>query len=107
MEPKPDARTPQPRRRRPSLYRTVLSVAIAAIVAASIPFAALYGQALQPRPAAAITAVSGSGGTQTRIVTTASGRVVTQTVPATGAGSASAGTATPIVTRTSVATPDN
>jgi uncharacterized membrane protein len=41
--PKPTAQSP---RRRPSLYRTVLSLGIAAIVAAWLPFSILYINAL-------------------------------------------------------------
>lgn len=93
--------------RRPSLYRTVLSLAVAAIIAASIPFAALYGRAIQSHSAAVATLpVSAGQGTRTRIVTTASGATVAQTVSATGAGASVAAApsfraATPISSRTS------
>ncbi len=46
--PKP---TTQAARRRPSLYRTVLSLGIAAIVAAWLPFSVLYINALSNRVA--------------------------------------------------------
>lgn len=80
----------RPRAPRRSLYRTVLSLAVAAVVAATIPFAAIYGKALQSRPAyvASVPAAT-AGRTTTRLVTTASGRTLSQTVPA-GAANAPA-----------------
>ena len=90
-------------RRRPSLYRTVLSLAIAAVVAAWLPFSMFYITAVnkQATPVSAISAPHSTTGT-TRVVTTSSG--ATQVVSA-SAGTASTGTraATPIPvsTRTS------
>ena len=67
-------------RRGPSLYRTVLSLAVAAIVAATLPFSALYLTALQ-RPPATVTAISAPHTPgATRVITTGSG--ATRTVPA-------------------------
>lgn len=64
-----------PRRQRPRIYKSVLSLAVAALVAAWLPFSALYITALNhPTPATrTIRTVHGNGGT-TRIVTSASGR---------------------------------
>ncbi len=47
----PSKPTTQAPRRRPSLYRTVLSLGIAAIVAAWLPFSVLYIDALSKRAA--------------------------------------------------------
>ncbi len=72
--------------RRASLYRRVLSLGIAAVVAAWLPFSVLYVSALSNR-AATVSAVSapraGSGAPTRQVVTTASGRVVSTsaTVP--------------------------
>jgi len=92
-------------RRRPSLYRTVLSLGIAAVVAAWLPFSMFYITAVnkRPTPVSAISAPHSTTGT-TRVVTTASG--ATQVVSASAStGAASTGTraATPIPvsTRTS------
>ncbi len=78
---RPVART---RRRRPSLYRTALSLAIAAVVAAWLPFSVFYIAALNKRvpSVSAISAPSSTTGT-TRVVTTASG--ATQLVAANSA----------------------
>lgn len=91
-------------RRRPSLYRTVLSLGIAAVVAAWLPFSMFYITAVNKRatPVSAISAPHSTG--KTRVVTTASG--ATQVVSASAStGTASTGTraATPIPvsTRTS------
>ena len=92
-------------RRRPSLYRTVLSLGIAAVVAAWLPFSMFYITAVNKRatPVSAISAPHSTTG-KIRVVTTASG--ATQVVSASAStGAASAGTraATPIPvsTRTS------
>ena len=70
-------------RRKPSLYRTVLSIAIAALVAAWLPFSVLYINALSKHPATTATTVAG-------------------TQPASGAGSSQPAKAlTPVTTRTS------
>lgn len=63
------------------MYRRVLSLGAAAIVAAWLPFSVMYIDAVnkQATPVAAITAPHSSGGA-TRLVTTASG--ATRVVPA-------------------------
>ena len=70
---------------RPRLYRTVLGLALAAIIAAWLPFSMFYVAALDKRPptVAAITAPHASAGTP-RVVTTASGatRLVSTGTPA-------------------------
>jgi hypothetical protein len=100
--PTPVARTG---RGRPSLYRTVLSLGIAAVVAAWLPFSMFYITALNKRatPVSAISAPHSTTGT-TRVVTTASG--ATQVVSASAStGAASTGTRAaapiPVSTRTS------
>jgi hypothetical protein len=87
------------------LLRTILSLAVAAVIAASIPFAAIYVSTLQlqrPPVVAALSAGAGGGGRQVTLVTTASGRQVAVPSSGTSAGSAlGAGGGTPVVTRTS------
>jgi hypothetical protein len=84
---------------RPPLYRTVLSLAIAALVAAWLPFTVLYVSALSHKPAAKVASVTYSHGQ--RIVTTrTSGGQTTRTVVAT-TGGPSAQTAQPVTTRVS------
>ena len=79
-----------------ALYRTILSLAVAAVIAASLPFAAIYSAAVSRPPAvAALSPGSSSGGRV--LVTTASGRQVL--APASANGSAAA--AAPVRTRTS------
>ncbi|HET9125272.1 MAG TPA: hypothetical protein VFN65_10345 [Solirubrobacteraceae bacterium] len=78
---------------------------MAALVGASIPFAAIYGTTIQQRPAYLAPApTSASGHTTTRLVTTASGRTIAQTVPAGAAsrgGAAGTGTGEPLESRSS------
>ena len=85
------------------LLRTILSLAVAAVIAASIPFAAIYTGTLQHPPiVAALGPGAGAGGRHVTLVTTASGRQVA--VPSSGASAGSTlggGGATPVVTRTS------
>jgi hypothetical protein len=67
------------RRRGSPLYRRVLSLGIAAVVAAWLPFSVLYVSALSNRAAtvSAVYAPRAAGGAPARqLVTTASGRVV-------------------------------
>lgn len=80
-----------------TLYRTVLSLAVAALIAASIPFAAIYVGSLQHPPTLAALAPSSATGS-TRLVTTASGRQIA--VPA-GVNPATALAAARVTTRTS------
>ena len=84
-------------RRRPSLYRTVLAVAVAALLAAWLPFSVMYVSALQKRTAvAAVTWKAGH-----RVVTTkTSGGQVVQTA-AKSSASKPVQTAVPVTTRTS------
>jgi len=65
-----------------SLYRAVLSLAVAAVIAASIPFAAIYASTVHRPPALAALAPGARG---VKLITTASGRQIT--VPASGSGS--------------------
>ena len=90
----------KPERRRPSLYRTVLSLAIAAIVVAWLPFSVFYVSALNKRVTAvtAISAPHSTAGT-TRVVTTASG--ATRAVSASGSASATPTTLAPVTTHAS------
>jgi hypothetical protein len=81
-----------------SLSRTILSLAVAAVIAASIPFAAIYAGTLQRPPAVAALTSGSSSGARQILVTTASGRQVA--VPASGQGAATA-SAAPVRTRTS------
>lgn len=77
----------------------MLSLVIAAVVAASIPFAAIYGKTVQASRPAYVTSAPTSAGphTTTRLVTTASGRTVAQTAPAGASGGpAGAGSAASI-----------
>jgi hypothetical protein len=100
-ERQPSSPTTRSRSRRRSLYRTVLGLAVAALVAASLPFSVLYATAVnvRPTPVAVIGAPHASGGT-TRVVTTASG--ATRVVPATAsAGATATQSAAPITTRVS------
>jgi hypothetical protein len=90
----------KPRRRTRSLYRTVLSLAVAAIVAACLPFSVMYVTALHKRPAT-VTAISAPGATKstTRVITTASG--ATRVVAVNGTPAPQAFGPTPVVTRDS------
>ena len=95
--PRPPARAAAAR---PSLYRRVLGLGVAAIVAAWLPFSVMYISALNRHatPVVAVNTPHNAGAT--RVVTTASG--ATKVVPA-GGSTASAPTAqgTPIKTRVS------
>jgi hypothetical protein len=88
-------------RRRSSLYRRVLSLGAAAIIAAWLPFSVMYISAVnkQATSVVAISAPHPVGGS-TRVVTTASGstRVVAANGPTTP-GTAAA--PTPVTTRVS------
>lgn len=90
----------KPRRRGRSLYRTVLSLAVAAIVAAWLPFSVMYVTALHKRPAT-VTAISAPGANRstTRVITTASG--ATRVVAVNGSPAAQTIVPTPVVTRDS------
>lgn len=74
--------TPARQSRQHSVYRAVLSLAVAALIAASIPFAAIYVSTIHRPPSlSALAPASGSRGTL-RLLTTASGSQIA--VPATG-----------------------
>ena len=92
----PTANAPARGARPRALYRTILSLAVAAVIAASIPFAAIYSATISRPPAIAALGPGSSTGGKV-LVTTASGRQML--VPASGNGAASA--ATPVRTRTS------
>lgn len=77
------------------LHRTVLSLAVAAVLAATIPFSAIYLTTLRDSQGGVTALTTGPGGKQVRLVTTASGRTVA--VPA-GASATGPGALT---TRTS------
>jgi hypothetical protein len=96
----PSTSVARTRRRHPSVYRTVLSLAIAAVVAAWLPFSVFYIAALNKRvtSVSAISAPSSTTGT-TRLVTTASG--ATQLVAANGATGAAVKGPAPIATHAS------
>jgi hypothetical protein len=87
-----------PGHRRRSLYRTVLSLAIAALVAAWLPFSVLYVTALNKRstPMTAISTPHSTGRTA-RMVTTTSG--AKQLVAGNGSTAGTAITPSPITTR--------
>lgn len=95
------ARMPRPRR---SVRRTVLSLAAAATVAVSLPFSALYIQALNQH-AAALTAsrivhVGAAPGHATTVITRTSGSVATSS-PAQAAGPSPVSAPTSVTTRAS------
>ena len=75
----------------------MLSLAIAAVVAAWLPFTVMYVTALHKRPAT-VTAISAPGATRstTRVITTASG--ATRVVAVNGSPAAQATVPTPFVT---------
>jgi hypothetical protein len=97
---RPSARMPRPRR---SVRRTVLSLTAAATVAVSLPFSALYIQALNQH-AAAVTASRivhvGAAPGHTTVTTRASGSVATSS-PAQAAGPGSVSAPTTVTTRAS------
>ena len=78
MTEQPPTRMANAARRRPSLYRTVLSIGIAAIVAAWLPFSILYIDALS-KHAAAVNATTRTAAVSTGHGTTAVTPVTTRT----------------------------
>ncbi len=86
------------RARRP-LYRTVLSLTVAALIAAWLPFTAFYVSALNHRPAAQLTSVAYSHGQRIITTRTSGGRTV-RTVVSAGSPQPTQ-TATPVATRVS------
>jgi hypothetical protein len=85
-------------RRRP-LYRTVLSLAVAALVAAWLPFTVFYVTAVHHPPAAQVSSVTYSHGQQ--IVTTRTSGGQTVRVPASPAAAAQTQTLQPVTTHVS------
>ncbi len=91
-------RNTQTRGSRPhSLYRAVLSLAVAALIAASIPFAAIYVSTLHRPPVLSALAPSSHRGS-VRLITTASGKQIA--VPASN-GSPATAVAASLTTHTS------
>ncbi|MGB0091387.1 MAG: hypothetical protein WBP81_02465 [Solirubrobacteraceae bacterium] len=85
---------------RPSLYRRVLGLGVAAIVAAWLPFSVMYISSLNRHATPVVAVNTPHSGSATRVVTTASG--ATKVVPAGGStASAPAAQLTPIKTRVS------
>jgi hypothetical protein len=64
------------RRQRPSLYRAVLSIAVAALVAAWLPFSVMYIDALNKRAAVLATVVTSKSGRAVVITKTSGGQAV-------------------------------
>jgi hypothetical protein len=95
--PKPPARAAAAR---PSLYRRVLSLGVAAIVAAWLPFSVMYVSALNRHATPVVAVSTPHNGGATRVITTASG--ATRVVPAGGStASAAPAAVTPISTHAS------
>jgi hypothetical protein len=88
-----------PRRRRPSLYRTVLSIAVAVLVAAWLPFSVMYVDALNKRAAVPATVVSSKSGRPVVVTRTSGGQTVQTGAPTTAGKPAPA--PTPVTTRVS------
>jgi len=72
-----------PRRGRPSLYRTVLSIAVAALIAAWLPFSVMYVDALNKRVAVPATVVTSKSGRAVVITRTSGGQTIQTTAPVT------------------------
>ncbi len=72
---------------RRSLYRTVLSLAVAALVAAALPFSLMYVNAMTNRAAVtwrsghAVVTTRTSGGQTTRVIATGTGGQTAQSIP--------------------------
>lgn len=84
---------------RPPLYRTVLSLAVAALVAAWLPFTVFYVTALGHRPVAQVASVTYSHGR--RIVTTRTSGGQTVRTVAGSSGGQQTQTVLPVTTRAS------
>lgn len=101
----PSPSAPRSGRRRPSLYVTVLSLAIAAIAATWLPFSVLYISALSqraPAPAPISTTYGPGGATASHgatVTTRTSTGAVVQSAPASAPAQAAA--ATPVTSRAS------
>jgi hypothetical protein len=77
----------------------VLSVTVAAVFAACLPFSIFYIGALQHRAAIVTTVAAPGGGGHTRLVTTTSG--ARQTIASTGSTAAAPGSPAPVTSRVS------
>ena len=77
------SQAPAPARRRPSLYRTVVGIAIAALLAAWLPFSVMYVTALDKR--VAVAAVTWKSGHAVLTTKTSGGQTVTTSAPAAAA----------------------
>jgi hypothetical protein len=88
--------TENPPARRP-LYRTVLSLAVAAVVAAWLPFSVFYVTALNHKPAAQVTSLTYSHGKRIVTTRTSGGKTVRTVV----GGQQQTQTVTPVTTRVS------
>ena len=71
------------RSRRP-LYRTILSLAVAALVAAWLPFTVFYVSALQHKPAAQVSSVAYSHGRPVVVTRTSGGQIIRTSAGAPG-----------------------
>jgi hypothetical protein len=74
-----------PRRRGPSLYRAVLSIAVAALVAAWLPFSVMYLDALNKRAAVPASLVAARSGRAVAITRTSGAQTVQTAAPVTAA----------------------
>jgi hypothetical protein len=84
--------------RRP-LYRTVLSLAVAAVVAAWLPFTVFYVTALSHKPAAQVASLTYSHGQRIVTTRTSGGQIVRTVVGA--AGNHQTTSLTPVTTHVS------
>ena len=75
--------TDRARGRRP-LYRTILSLAVAALVAVWLPFTVFYVSALHHRPAAQVASVTYSHGRPVVITRTSGGQIIRASAGAPG-----------------------
>jgi hypothetical protein len=92
----PTPTTTTPPRRRSSLYRTVLGVAVAALLAAWLPFSVMYVNAVQKSAVASVTLKAGHPVLTTK---TSGGQVVQTAAPASAGKPVQ--TAVPVTTRAS------
>jgi hypothetical protein len=65
------------------LYRTVLSIAVAALIAAWLPFSVMYVDALNKRAANPATVVTSKSGRAVVITRTSGGQIVQTSAPVT------------------------
>jgi hypothetical protein len=102
MTDRTDSRAARKRARFSSLYRSVLGLALAAVVAAWLPFSVFYFNALSKRVTSVpALSVPYSHATTTHLVTTASGATRVVASNSASPASATAGVVTPVTTRVS------